>query len=83
MKPIGGSSPPPGGGIRLAIETKSGDRNTRDHLKGLRSLVGNHPGVGRRIVVCREPRERRADDGVEILPAATVAKRLWSGELAL
>ncbi len=69
------------GDMQLAIEAKSSERITRDHLKGLRSLVEDHPGVGRRIVVSREPRARKTDDGIEILPAATFVKRLWAGDL--
>lgn len=70
------------GNMQLAIEAKSSARITRDHLKGLRSLVEDHPHVGRRVVVCREPRARKTDDGIEILPAATFVRRLWNGELA-
>ena len=58
------------GDMQLAIEAKSSARITRDHLKGLRSLVEDHHRVRRRIVVCCEPRARRTDDGIEILPAA-------------
>jgi hypothetical protein len=67
--------------MQVAIEAKSSARITRDHLKGLRSLVEDHPRVGRRIVVCREPRARRTEDGIEILPVATFVRRLWAGEL--
>ncbi len=70
------------GDMQAAIEAKCSARITRDHLKGLRSLAEDHPRVGRRIVVCREPRSRKTDDGIEILPAATFARRLWSGDLA-
>jgi hypothetical protein len=63
--------------MRVAIEAKSSTRITRDHLKGLRSLVEDHPDVGRRIVVCREPRERRTEDGIEVLPATTFVRHLW------
>ncbi len=70
------------GDMRLAVEAKSSERITWDHLKGLRSLAEDHPGVGRRIVVCRESRPRLTEDGIEILPAATFVERLWSGDLA-
>jgi predicted AAA+ superfamily ATPase len=69
------------GDMQAAIEAKSSERITRDHLKGLRSLVEDHPRVGRRIVVCREPRARTTEDGIEILPVATFVKRLWSSDL--
>jgi predicted AAA+ superfamily ATPase len=70
------------GDMQAAVEAKSSARITRDHLKGLRSLVEDYNRVGRRIVVCREPRARKTDDGIEILPAATFVRRLWSGDLA-
>ena len=69
------------GNMRVAIEAKSGTRITSDHLKGLRSLIEDHPAVRRRIVVCREPRARRTEDGIEILPASTFVRQLWDGEL--
>jgi predicted AAA+ superfamily ATPase len=69
------------GDMRLAIEAKSSERVTSDHLAGLRSLVQDHPRVRRRIVVCREPRARRTEDGIEILPASVFVQRLWAGEL--
>jgi predicted AAA+ superfamily ATPase len=69
------------GDMQVALEAKSSTRITRDHLKGLRSLVEDHPRVGRRIVVCREPRARKTDDGIEILPAPTFVRRLWNADL--
>ena len=69
------------GDMRLAVEAKSSASITADHLKGLRRLVEDHPGVGRRVVVCREPRARTTGDGIEILPAGVFIERLWSGEL--
>jgi predicted peroxiredoxin len=64
------------------MEAKSSARITRDHLKGLRSLVEDHPGVGRRIVLCRESGVRNTEDGIEILPASSFVRRLWAGDLA-
>jgi predicted AAA+ superfamily ATPase len=69
------------GDMQLVIEAKSSERITRDHLKGLRSLALDHPRAKRRIVVSREARARKTEDGIEILPAATFVKRLWAGEL--
>jgi predicted AAA+ superfamily ATPase len=65
----------------VAIEAKASARITSDHLKGLRQLVRDHRRVRRRIVVCLEPRARRTDDGIEILPAATFVRRLAAGEI--
>jgi predicted AAA+ superfamily ATPase len=69
------------GNMRVAIEAKSASRITRDHLGGLRSLAEDHPAVERRIVVCREPKARRTEDGIEILPATTFVRRLRDGDL--
>lgn len=69
------------GDMAAAIEAKSSAKITRDHLKGLRSLVIDHPHVVRRIVVCREPKPRKTDDGIEILPASTFVRRLWNGDI--
>lgn len=70
------------GDMRVAIEAKSSERVTSDHLKGLRTLIDDHPGVARRVVVCREPRARKTADGIEILPVKTFVRRLWEGQLA-
>jgi predicted AAA+ superfamily ATPase len=69
------------GDMHLAVEAKSTERVTWDHLKGLRSLMEDHPKVGRRVVVCREPKARITEDGVEILPTGSFLERLWSGGL--
>lgn len=69
------------GDMDVAIEAKSSVRITRDHLKGMRSLVADQPHVNRRIVVCREPKARKTADGIEILPANTFVQRLWKGDL--
>ena len=69
------------GNMEIAVEAKASARITRDHLRGLRTLVEEHPGVGRRIVVCLEPRARRTDDGIDILPAADFVGRLGQGSL--
>lgn len=69
------------GNLELAIEVKSAERIGDHHLSGLRSLKADHPGVGRRIVVCREPRRRVTADGIEILPLQGFLERLWSDEL--
>ena len=71
------------GDMRLAIEAKASARIASNHLRGLRSLVEEHPEVGPRVVVCLEPRARRTDDGIDILPAPVFARRLWRGDLAV
>ena len=67
--------------LRLAIEVKSSRQVSRDHLRGLRQLAVDQPEIGRRILVCLEPKERRTEDQIEIMPAEVFARRLWAGEL--
>ena len=55
------------GDAEIAIEVKVSDRPTADHLKGLRAWREEHP-KSRCILVCRAPRARQAEDGIEILP---------------
>lgn len=68
--------------MQLAVEAKASNHIVSNHLKGLRSLAKDHPGVGRRVVACLEPRARRTDDGIDILPAAAFVQMLWRGDLA-
>ena len=69
------------GDARLAVEAKAASVVTRKHLKGLRTLAQEHPDVGRRVVVCLEPRARRTEDGIDILPATDFARLLWEDGL--
>ena len=70
------------GDMRVAIEAKASVRVVSHHLRGLRTLGEEHPGLARRIVVCLEQRARRTSDGIDILPATDFARRLWQGDLA-
>lgn len=69
------------GDMRLAVEAKATATVTSRHLRGLRTLVDEHPRLGRRIVVCLESRPRRTDDGIDIIGASEFAQRLWRGDL--
>ena len=69
------------GDMRLAVEAKASARIASHHLRGLRSLADEHPEVGRRVVVGLEPRARRTDDGIDILPAPVFVRRLWQEDL--
>jgi len=69
------------GDMRLAIEAKATANVTRKHLKGLGTLAEEHPDVPR-MVICLEPRPRRTDDGIDIVPATDFAHRLWQGDIA-
>jgi predicted AAA+ superfamily ATPase len=66
--------------LELAVEAKATPKVTADHLRALRELARDHPRVGRRVVVCLEPRPRRTDDGIDVFPAADFARRLAAGD---
>ena len=67
--------------MEVAIESKATRKITVKHLKGLRSLQLDHPGVKRRLIVCCEDKPRITDDGIEIIPAANFTEMLWSGDV--
>ena len=65
---------------RVAIEVKGKPRFTARDYKGLRALA-EEVAPDRRLVVCREPRRRRDDDGAEIVPVDAFLRDLWNGKL--
>lgn len=67
------------GDAEVAIEAKSSETVTSNHLRGLRAWGEEHRS-SRRILVCRVPRARVTEDGIEVLPIATFLRRLWAGE---
>lgn len=67
--------------MRVAIEAKATRKVTADHLRSLRTLVEDHPRCRLRFVVSLEPRARRTEDGIVILPAREFVRRLASGEI--
>lgn len=68
------------GDAEVAVEVKSTDRPTTDHLKGLRAWREEHPR-SRCILVCRAPKARRAEQGIEILPWQEFLASLWKNEI--
>ena len=66
---------------RVAIEAKATSRAHKDHLRGLRELREDHPGVERLVAVTLDAQPRRTDDGLDVLPARNFVERLWAGEL--
>lgn len=66
-------------GNELAIEVKASRNLTIRDLKNLRDIADENTWQ-ERMVVCREPAERKTDDGILILPVAVFLSRLWSGE---
>lgn len=69
------------GDMEAAIEVKSTERAGSQHLVGLRSVVEDHPRVGRRFLVCLEARRRLTADGIEIVPVQDFLARLWDDDL--
>ena len=70
------------GDMRVAIEAKATTTVTTRHLRGLRTLVEEHPDLSARILVCLEDRPRRTHDGIDIIPADHFARRVWHEDLA-
>jgi len=62
--------------MQVAIEAKAAGKITSDHLKGLRAVTQDHRRVKKRVVVCLEPKPRRTEDGILILPATEFSQRL-------
>jgi len=67
--------------MQVAIEAKASPKISADHLRGLRAFIQDHPRVKLRIVVCLEPKIRRTDDGILVLPATDFCRRLQAGDL--
>jgi predicted AAA+ superfamily ATPase len=66
------------GDAQVAIEAKSTERPTTDHLKGLRAWREEQPEC-RCILVARVERARRTPDGIEITPWRSFLRELWAG----
>ncbi len=67
--------------MEIAIEVKSSDKITGDHLKNLRELKKDYSKINSRFVVSLEKQMRTTDDGITILPYQEFVKRLWAGEI--
>ena len=65
-------------GDTVAIEVKAKSRVSARDYKGLHALAEEIP-LRRKLVVCHEPRPRRDDHGVEILPVQQFMDALWNG----
>ncbi|MFH1145089.1 MAG: AAA family ATPase [Candidatus Eisenbacteria bacterium] len=68
------------GDLECALEFKSARRIRDGDLKGLRALMEEQT-VGRSVVVSREERARRTEDGIEIFPWRRFCELLWKGEI--
>jgi uncharacterized protein len=70
------------GDAEVAIEVKSSTKVGTHHLTGLTEFAVEHPEVKRRIVVCLEPRRRKLESGIEVMPATTFLRELWASGVA-
>jgi len=66
-------------GAEVAVEIKSADRVQDRHLKGLRALKEENPF--KCIMVSRDPKPRKTNDDILIVPWEEFLKRLWSNEI--
>ena len=69
------------GKMQLAVEAKASTNIGSRQLRGLRSIVRDHPSIERRVIVCLEARPRRTRDGIDILPAEDFVRQLWDDRL--
>lgn len=67
--------------MRVAIEAKAVRSVASHHLKGLRTLLEDHPRSGERYLVCLEKRAYRTSDGIHVLPVGSFIELLWEGRL--
>lgn len=67
--------------MEIAIEAKASHKVTADHLRGLREVRVDHPKLGARFVISLEPKARKTDDGIVVLPVQSFVDRLWGGDI--
>ena len=68
------------GEAEVALEVKSTRMAANHDLRGLRAFKEEfHPK--RAILVSMDPKPRRTDDGIEILPIGNFLAELWAGQL--
>jgi predicted AAA+ superfamily ATPase len=67
--------------IDCAIEAKATYSVNKQHLKGLRHFMTDHPETKKRIIVSLDEKDRMTDDGIEILHYQTFLSQLWRGNI--
>jgi predicted AAA+ superfamily ATPase len=67
--------------MEYAVEAKASRTVTTDQLRGMRELALEHSRVKKRFVVSLDIQPRVTEDGIEVLPYAVFAQRLWQGDL--
>jgi len=68
------------GDSEISIEVKSTDSANTTHLKGLRRFKEEYT-VRRSILVSLDPKPRKTEDQIEILPWQVFLEQLWSGKV--
>ena len=68
------------GAGEVAVEVKSAALVRERHLKGIRAFKEEHQ-ARRYIVVSTDPRPRKTEDGIDILPWRDFLDQLWAGNL--
>lgn len=71
------------GDADVALEVKSSTKIHGKHTRNLLHFREEHPRVKQLILVCREEKARRTEEGVWILPYHDFLNLLWAGELPL
>jgi predicted AAA+ superfamily ATPase len=64
----------------IGIEVKASRRVAPGDVRGLLAFEEEHR-LRKKIIVANEPRERKTDEGVIVLPVQTFLKRLWEERL--
>ena len=68
------------GDHEIAIEVKSTELANTSHIKGLRRFKEEY-SVRRSVLVSLDPKPRKTEDHIEILPWRTFLEQLWAGEI--
>ncbi len=68
------------GDSEIAIEVKGTGQAQTKHLKGLRQF-GEEYTTRRRILISLDERQRKTEDGIEIIPWQIFLKKLWADEI--
>ena len=70
------------GDHEIAVEVKSSKLANKSHLKGLRRFREEY-SVQQSILVSLDPKPRKTEDQIEILPWQVFLEQLWGGEIKL
>lgn len=68
------------GDSEIAIEVKGTGQAQTKHMKGLRQF-GEEYTTRRRILISLDERQRKTEDGIEIIPWQIFLKKLWADEI--